>query len=73
MIDMAGMAFTSLRVGEQYKLINYSDEYEFTVKEKLTESNFILKDNHTLEEYELQDLVRYGKSKNFDLYELDKS
>lgn len=65
------MAFESLRVGEQYKLVNYSDTFEFTVKKKLSENNFILKDIHTLEEYELQDLVKYGKGKDYDLYELD--
>jgi hypothetical protein len=68
---MAGMSFESLRVGEQYKLINFSETFEFTVKKKLSEENFILKDIHTLEEYELQDLIKYGKGKDYDLYELD--
>lgn len=71
-ITMTAMAFSSLRVGEKYKLINYSDTYEFKVKEKLSENNFVLKDIHTLEEYELEDLVRYGKSDNFYLYELEE-
>lgn len=69
---MAGMSFESLRVGEQYKLINFSEIFEFTVKKKLSEKNFILKDIHTLEEYELQDLIKYGKGKDYDLYELNK-
>lgn len=68
---MAGMSFESLRVGEQYKLINFSETFEFTVKKKLSEKNFILKDIHTLEEYELQDLIKYGKGNDYDLYELD--
>lgn len=67
---MAGMAFSSLRVGEQYKLVNYDEIYEFTVAKKITDVNFVLKDIHTLEEYELEDLVRYGKGKDFDLHEL---
>ena len=65
------MSFESLRVGEQYKLINFSEIYEFTVKKKLSEKNFILKDIHTLEEYELQDLIKFGKGKDYDLYELN--
>ncbi|MGK7391339.1 MAG: hypothetical protein ACNS60_13370 [Candidatus Cyclobacteriaceae bacterium M2_1C_046] len=62
------MAFSSLRVGEQYRLKNYGETYEFTVKEKLDENNFILKDIYTLEEYELNDLVKYGKGKDYELY-----
>lgn len=65
------MAFSSLRVGEQYKLQNFGEVYEFTVKEKLAEDNFILKDIHTLEEYQLRDLVKFGQGKDYDLYELD--
>ena len=69
---MAGMAFDALRVGEQYKLVNFGETFEFTVHKKLAERNFILKDLHTLEEYELQDLVKYGQGKDYQLYELDE-
>ena len=69
---MGGMAFSSLRVGEQYKLRNYGEIYEFTVKEKLDENNFVLKDIHTLEEYQLRDLVKFGQGKDYDLYYLEE-
>jgi hypothetical protein len=68
---MAGISFDNVRVGNTYVLKNYDDTYEFEVLERLGRENFKLKDLHTLEKYELEDLVRWGKGKDFELRERD--
>lgn len=64
------ISFDTLRVGKRYYLINLGERYEFEVFEKLNNSNFKLKDIHTLEWYELADLIKYGKGKDYDLREI---
>lgn len=63
------LGFTSLRVGKKYYLINDRERHDFLVIERLSDINFKLKDLHTLEIYELYDLVKYGKSKDYELWE----
>ncbi|MFL5729601.1 MAG: hypothetical protein ACJ75J_08970 [Cytophagaceae bacterium] len=63
------MSFDSLRVGKKYILKNLGEKNVFTVQERKSNDDFIVKDVYTLEVYSLQDLVRYGKGKDFDLYE----
>lgn len=65
------MSFDSLRVGKTYYLKNYGERFEFLVEERKDERNFVVKDIHTLEHYELKDLVKYGTGRDFELYELD--
>ncbi len=64
------IGFTSLRVGKTYYLINEGERHDFKVIERLSDTNFKLKDLLTLEVYELEDLVRYGKNKDYQLWEL---
>lgn len=59
-----------LRVGKKYFLRNYGERFEFTVLEVLIQNDFRLKDLNSLEEYKLQDLIRFGKGKDYDLQEL---
>lgn len=59
------------RTGKSYRMINFGDTYEFTVLRFLDKDNFLLKDLHTLETYMFQDLIRYGKSKDYFLEELE--
>ncbi len=66
------LAFDNLRIGKKYYLINYGEKSEFFVEERLDNDNYKVKDLHTLEVYELQDLVKYGRSADFDLWELEK-
>ena len=66
------LAFDNLRVGRKYYLRNYGEVSEFYVQERLSTDNFKLKDLYTLEIYELQDLVKYGRSDDFDLWEIEK-
>ena len=63
------LAFDNLRIGKKYYLINYGEKSEFSVEERLGNDNYKVKDLHTLEVYELQDLIKYGRSEDFDLWE----
>lgn len=65
------MSFDSMRVGQKYYLINYGEKFEFLVQEKKSEKNFVVKDIHTLEKYEIKDLIKYGLGSDFELYELE--
>jgi len=67
------LAFDNLRLGKRYYLSNYGEISEFSVLERLSNNNFKLKDLHTLETYELQDLVKYGRSEDFELWEIEKN
>jgi len=64
------ISFDTIRVGKKYYLINHGDRHEFKVIEKLQGQDFKLKDLHTLELYTLEELVRYGRGKDYELYEL---
>ncbi len=66
---MAGISFDNIRVGNKYVLRNFDDVYEFEVMERLSGANYKLKDLHTLEWYELDDLIRWGKGKDFEVNE----
>jgi hypothetical protein len=58
-----------LRVGRCYFLLNYGEYHEFEVMENLGENNFRVKDIHTLEYYELNDLIQFGKGDDYDMGE----
>ena len=66
------MSFNALRVGHRYRLRNYDDVREFTVVGRLHDQNYMVQDLMTMERYELQELVRYGKGKDFDLDEINQ-
>ncbi|ELR72192.1 hypothetical protein C900_01746 [Fulvivirga imtechensis AK7] len=68
---MQGLSINAMRVGLQYRLVNFDEVYEFETLKKLQEDNFLLKDLHTLEKYELHDLVKYGRGKDFEIRELN--
>ena len=53
-------------------MINFGDTFEFTVMRFEGRDDFILKDLHTLETYMFKDLIRYGKSKDYFLEEIDE-
>ncbi len=64
------IAFDTLRVGKRYLINNYGEISRFEIMERTAEGDFIIKDLISLERYRLSDLVRYGKSKDFDLLEI---
>ena len=67
---MKGLAFSSLRVGKKYRLINFGDTNEFVI-EQIVGSDFAVKDLLTLERYRLKDLYKFGKGKDFEIRELE--
>lgn len=67
---MKGLAFSSMRVGKRYRIINYGEKTEFVLKEVLPRSDFRLKDIFSLEEYLMSDLIQFGKGEDFELREI---
>ncbi|MDQ3394554.1 MAG: hypothetical protein M3512_10655 [Bacteroidota bacterium] len=64
------ISFDTLRVGHYYKLINYGEATEFEVIDIRNDGNFKIKDLHTLEKYTLNDLIMFGKGKDYNLFEI---
>ena len=64
------LALDNLRVGRIYKLVNLGEEREIEVMARLGGNNFRVKDLITLEVYEMDDLLRWGKGKDYDLDEV---
>ena len=67
---MKGLAISSLRVGKKYRLINFGDINEFVI-EQVVGNDFAVKDLLTLERYQLKDLFKFGKGKDFEIRELE--
>tara|TARA_Y100000588_G_C13659221_1_gene671354 strand:+ start:123 stop:278 length:156 start_codon:yes stop_codon:yes gene_type:complete len=51
-------------------MINFGETFEFEIIEIMGDGDCRLKDIHTLEPYNLNDLVMYGKGEDFDISEL---
>ncbi|QCR21894.1 hypothetical protein [Pontibacter sp. SGAir0037] len=64
------LSFDNLRKGKKYSMRNYDEVFDFQVMEIPEEGVFKVKDLNTLEVYLLNDLLQYGKGKDFDLNEL---
>ena len=64
------ISMDNLRKAKKYRLTNYGEKFEFQVMEMPEEGVYKVKDLNTLDTYLLQDLVKYGKGKDFDLDEL---
>lgn len=67
---MAGLAFSSMRVGKKYRLINYGESSEFILLEVFPRDQYRLKDVHSLEEFFMNELIKYGKGEDFELREM---
>jgi hypothetical protein len=68
---MAGLSFDVLRTGKKYRLINFGEEHEFIIENVLSNGDFRVKDLLTLERYQLKELIKYGKGKDFLLEALE--
>ncbi len=64
------IAVNSIRVGHRYRLINLGETMHFEVVEMLSESNFKAKDIQTLEYFTYEEIIRYGRGKDYELEEL---
>ncbi len=65
------LALSSIRVGKKYRLTNFGEVSEFEVLETLGRGNFKLKDINTLEKYAMIELIKYGKGKDYSLWEIE--
>ena len=63
------ISLDTIRVGKKYFLINHGERHDFVVIEKITSKNFKVKDSHSLEVYEINDLLQFGKGKDYELRE----
>jgi hypothetical protein len=70
---MAGISFEVLRTGKRYRLVNHGELHEFIVESILPAGDFKVKDLLTLERYNLKELVKYGKGKDYFLEEITDS
>lgn len=64
------IAFDTLRVGKKYIIKNYGETNRVEVVERTSEGDFVVKDLLTLEKYKISEIIKYGRSKDFDLQEL---
>ncbi|WP_194774496.1 hypothetical protein [Pararhodonellum marinum] len=64
------LALDNLRVGRAYLLVNYGEIRKIKVLQRISKENFQVKDLDTLETYELEELLRWGIGKDYDLDEL---
>lgn len=62
--------FQNLRVGKSYRLTNHGETVRFQILKKLSEENFLVKNLLSLEPFELEELIRYGKGKDFEIREI---
>jgi hypothetical protein len=67
---MAGLSLDVLRVGKRYRLINFGDRYEFVIERILVNGDFKVKDIHTLEHFQLKEVLAFGKGKDFTIEEI---
>ena len=70
MAFMRGISTDVIRLGKKYRLQNFGEIYEFEVVEFMQGDNFTFKDLPTLETYEYQKLIEFGKGKDFEIIEL---
>ncbi|WP_420575192.1 hypothetical protein [Ekhidna sp.] len=67
---MSGLAFSSMRVGKKYRLINYGEKSEFILVEVVGRNDYRLKDIFSMEKYLMSELIQYGKGEDFELREI---
>lgn len=68
---MTGLSLDVLRVGKRYRVLNFGENHELEIEERTTDSDFKVKDLHTLERYRLSDIYRFGKGKDFEIREME--
>lgn len=64
------IALDNLRVGRFYELTNRGEKRKLEIIARLTGTNFQVKDLDTTEIYTLEELLRWGKGKDYELDEI---
>ena len=67
---MKGIAINVIRQGKKYRLINFGDKSEFEIIKVLENENFLVKDLTTVEFYEFNELIQFGKGSDFSIEEI---
>ncbi len=65
------LSIDNLRKGYSYKLTNHGEETSFEVIE-FTENDYLVKNIHTFEKFELNELVCYGEGKDYELIDIEE-
>lgn len=63
------IALDNLRVGRKYIFVNMGESRVIEIMDRISGDNFQVKDLDTLELYTLEELLRWGRGKDFDLDE----
>jgi hypothetical protein len=64
------IALDSLRVGRVYELTNMGEKRRLEILARLSGDNFKVKDLETTETYTIEELLRWGRGKDYDLDEV---
>jgi hypothetical protein len=64
------IALDNLRVGRKYLLVNQGEIRKLEIISRLRGENFKVKDLDTLEFYTIEELLQWGRGKDYDLDEL---
>jgi len=64
------IALDNLRVGRRYLLVNQGEIRKLEIVSRLRGANFKVKDLDTLEFYTIEELLQWGKGKDYDIDEL---
>lgn len=65
------LATNNLRKNHLYRLVNDGYEVVFEVIEVISDDNYLIKETHTLEKMEFQELIRFGTTSDYLLESLD--
>ena len=68
---MSSIAFSSMRVGQYYRLVNFGEKVDFQLIQIL-HKDYQLKDLYTLETYTMNELIKFGKGRDFELKQIRK-
>ncbi|WP_339703299.1 hypothetical protein [Algoriphagus aquimarinus] len=64
------IALDNLRIGRKYQLVNMGEVRQLEIIDRLRGTNFKVKDLDTLEFYTIEELLQWGKGKDYDIDEI---
>jgi hypothetical protein len=69
--EIMPQSIDTLRIGHCYEITNYGEKIRFILMEIIDDDHYMIKNLETLDLFNLFDLVRYGKGKDYDLFEIE--
>jgi len=64
------LSLDRLQVGHSYEIRNFGEVVKFQVLRRLSDQDYLIKQIDTLEKYELGELIRFGRGKDFNIEEM---